>query len=99
MSQVRIRKTVDGGHRVGIPKALWKELAICEGSVVEVWPEGDILCVKKVDVEEKALEHLRILRQDVADMKIPSEVCGKINGMLDELEEEISDIYGMSVDK
>lgn len=99
MSQVRIRKTVDGGHRVGIPKALWKEFAICEGSVVEVWPEGDILCMKKVHVEEKALEHLRILRQDVADMKIPSEVCGNINQMLDDLEEEISDIYGIFVDK
>lgn len=99
MSQVRIRKTVDGGHRVGIPKALWRELALHEGSVVEVWPERDILCVKKVDVEEKALEHLRILRQDVEDMKIPSEVCGNINQMLDDLEEEISDIYGISVDK
>lgn len=92
MSQVRIRKTVDGGHRVGIPKALWRELALHEGSVVEVWPDGDMLCVKKVDVGKKALEHLWMLRQEIEDMKIPSEVCGNINQMLDELQQIITGI-------
>lgn len=76
---------------MGIPKALWRELALHEGSVVEVWPEGDMLCVKKVDVGKKALEHLWMLRQDVADMKIDSDMCGKMNGILDQLERFISE--------
>lgn len=90
MSEIRMRKTMDGVHRVGIPKDIWHQMGWNEGTVLEFWRDGDVICMRKVDSNVDALNHLNMLHWDIANMNtIPAEKSGTITKKIEELRKEI----------
>lgn len=85
VNEQAFRKTVDSGHRVGLPQEIWKDMGIREGDKMDVWVENGVICMRKANLEFAVLSYLVMVMEKAEEMPMEPERYAKTLEKLEEV--------------
>ena len=68
MKALGIVRRIDDLGRVVIPKEIRRSLKIREGDALELYRDGDMVCLRKVETEKNFIEDVRKMSEDISEL-------------------------------